>query len=171
MDNIKTVLNTLLPVVFTVISTVTSGVIVFIIGQILTTVWLHPLQKYKDIKQRIAEKLSYHARYYTNVIDLANSSERGIEQYSNASDELRQLSCELTGYIESLSWIKIGIPKKKNLSQAAGELMALSNSFFSPYNVQPVLEDNIKNRNTANNVRRLLRMYGHFKNKKSNNSK
>jgi hypothetical protein len=161
MRNIKIVLNALSPTFLTVVSTVISGVIVFIIGQILTTVWLHPLQNYKDLKQKIAEKLSFYARDYTNVIDLAKASEKEKMIYADASDDLRQLSCELTGFIETLSWIKIGIPRRKNLKKAADKLMLLSNSFFSPYNVTPNSKNNQLNHDTANEIRRLMKMYGY----------
>lgn len=46
-------MRNLLSVFITVVSTVTSGVIVFIVGQILTTVWLHPLQKSSEICKKI----------------------------------------------------------------------------------------------------------------------
>ncbi len=156
--------NNLLTVLLTVFGTVTSGVIVFIVGQILTTMWLYPLQKYKELKQRIAEKLSFHARYYSNVVDLAKIDEKQKEAYDSASEDLRNLSCELTGFIETLSWIKIGIPQRKDLKEAATELMGLSNSFFSSYNCTPTSEDNINNRKAANRVRKVLKLYQYEEN-------
>ena len=33
----------------TCVLTIVSGVLVYIIGEIVQTIWLHPLQKYKEI--------------------------------------------------------------------------------------------------------------------------
>ena len=52
-----------------IIITVISGVLVFIIGQILKEIWLTPLQEYKKLKSKISFSLSYYAQYYSNVVD------------------------------------------------------------------------------------------------------
>ena len=152
----------------TILITVVSGVLVYIIGEILQTVWLTPLQKFKAIKHDIAVTLTFYARIYTNIIDAAHSTMSAIEEYSEASDKIRNLSCELKGYIETLSWIKIGIPSKKKLFEAANLLMRLSNSLFSPYNVAPTAQDNIENKNVADQEFALLGMYSKKKSKKTN---
>lgn len=46
----------------TILITVVSGVLVYIIGEILQTVWLTPLQKFKAIKHDIAVTLTFYAR-------------------------------------------------------------------------------------------------------------
>ncbi len=148
-----------------ILITVVSGVLVYIIGEILQTVWLTPLQKFKAIKHDIAVTLTFYARIYTNKID---SNMSAIEEHSEASDKIRNLSCELKGYIETLSWIKIGIPSKKKLFEAANLLMRLSNSLFSPHNVAPTAQDNIENKNVADQVFALLGMYSKKKSKKTN---
>ena len=79
-----------------ILITVVSGVLVYIIGEILQTVWLTPLQKFKAIKHDIAVTLTFYARIYTNKID---SNMSAIEEHSEASDKIRNLSCELKGYI------------------------------------------------------------------------
>ena len=48
--------------VWTIIITVVSGVLVYIIGEILQTVWLAPLQKFKSIKHDVSVALTYYAK-------------------------------------------------------------------------------------------------------------
>lgn len=62
-----------------ILITVVSGVLVYIIGEILQTVWLTPLQKFKAIKHDIAVTLTFYARIYTNKIDAAHSTMSAIE--------------------------------------------------------------------------------------------
>lgn len=47
--------------VWAIIITVVSGVLVYIIGEILQTVWLAPLQKFKSIKHDVSVALTYYA--------------------------------------------------------------------------------------------------------------
>ena len=150
-----------------IVVTVVSGVLVYIIGEMLQTIWLAPLQKYKEIKHDVAVALSFYAREYTNVIDFACANEKQLEEYREVCDTLRKLSCEIKGFIETLSWFKIGIPSKKKLSEASDSLMILSNSLFSPYNTPPTAQDCYENRETANEVYKALGMYAVRKQKKS----
>ncbi len=145
----------------TILITVLSGVLVYIFGEILQTIWLSPLQKFKSIKHDVAVTLTFYSRIYNNPIDFAHATLSTREEYSEVSDKIRNLSCELKGYIETLSWIKIGIPAKKDLLEASKLLMGLSNSLHTPYNVQPTTEDFLRNKNTEEKIFKLLGMYSH----------
>lgn len=145
--------------VWSIVIAVISGVVVFLIGQVFQTIWLTPLQNYKNIKSKIAAGLSFYARDYSNIIDLSKVDENTRKRYSEISDELRNLSCELTGYIETLSWFKIGIPSKKDLNKASKLLMFLSNKLHTPYGKDPDISDNIFNIEKANEIRKLLKIY------------
>ena len=52
----------------TVIVTVISGVIVYVLTELLKEIWLEPLRKYRLIKSEIAENLIYYANMYSNPI-------------------------------------------------------------------------------------------------------
>lgn len=141
--------------------TVVSGVIVYIIGEVLQTIWLSPLQKYKEIKHDVAVALTYYARDYSNVIDTSDD-EKGKLRVIEVSNKLRMVSCELTGYIETLSWIKIGIPPKADLKEAAECLMGLSNSLSTPHKCPEAADDyNKRNRKIAKKICSLMGMYGY----------
>lgn len=148
--------------IISIIVTVVSGVLVFIVGQILTSVWLKPLQEYKEIKRKISYQLVFYANVYSNPIDLAkykDSNSDAVLNYKSVSEELRKSASELAGFIEILSFIKIGIPKKKNLHNAYKNMIGLSNSLFLPYNCicdneeRRNIDEYVKNIKNALNIR------------------
>ena len=67
----------------------------------------------------------------------------------------KTVAAELEGYIQTLHWFKLGIPSKKKLSQAVSHIVRLSNSCIDPYPI----EQSKMNHDTANEIRRLLRIY------------
>ena len=147
--------------IVSIIVTVISGVLVFIIGQILTNIWLTLLRQYKELKKEVVYKLSYYANLYSNVIDLADysDSDKFVEEFKLASDELRKLSCSLKGFAETISWFRIGIPSSKVLNEVADLIMGLSNSFFTPYNTGESHEQNRENYYIANEIFKKLKCY------------
>lgn len=151
----------LIATMLTVVSGVIVGVLVFIVGQILTSIWLKPLQQYKDLKKETVYKLTYYANLYSNVIDLADFSDD--DNYANefkvASDEMRKLSCSLKGFAETISWFRIGIPNQETINDSADLIMLLSNSFFTPYNTGESHEQNRENYYIANEIFKKLKCY------------
>ena len=147
--------------IVSIIVTVISGVLVFIIGQILINIWLTPLRQYKELKKEVVYKLSYYANLYSNVIDLSDysDSDKFVEEFKLASDELRKLSCSLKGFAETISWFRIGIPNQKTINDSADLIMLLSNSFFTPYNTGESHEQNRENYYIANEIFKKLKCY------------
>ena len=143
----------------TVLITVVSGVCVYIFGEILQTIWIEPLQKYKQLKRESVWALSYYANVYTNIVDLACADEATKGEYADVRDKLRTLSCEIRSFVETLSWFRLGIPSKKRLIDAADNLMLLSNSLFSPYNTPPTSGDHYRNREAAEEIYSALGVY------------
>lgn len=142
----------------TCLITVISGVLVFIIGQYLLTTWVQPLQKYKELKQKISYSLTYYAQYYSNV--LKNSSDRSLQLpslYEEGSDEIRKLASELRGFAETISWMHIGIPDKKVLYETSSILIGLSNSFFSPEDI--IFETITHNIESVERIKKNLKMH------------
>lgn len=115
----------------TVIVTVISGVIVYVLTELFKEIWLEPLRKYRLIKSEIAENLIYYANMYLNPIrqEEAKNEVRKAE-YIKASEQIRGSASKLGGYMETISWFHPGVPRKKKLFEAYRELIGLSNSFF-----------------------------------------
>lgn len=145
--------NYVLPTLVTVV----SGVLVYLLGELLNTIWLKPLHDFKDIKSRIAKHLVFYANVYTNVLEINESDGEWKRLHSEAGDKFRWLAAELEGFIQTLSRLKLGIPKKANLKEATSNLILLSNCMFDP---NP-FKQNRENRETANEIRRLLKIYGY----------
>ena len=145
-------INYVLPTLITVI----SGVLVYLLGELLNTVWLKPLWDFKNIKSEIAKHLVFYANVYTNVLDYSETDGDWKQLHFVASDKFRWLAAELEGFIQTLSWLKIGIPKIAELDNAVDNLILLSNCMFNPN----THEQNSKNGVVANEIRRSLRIYG-----------
>ena len=143
--------NYVLPIIITVI----SGVMVYMFGELLNTIWLNPLQEYKNLKREIAKWLLFYANIYSNVLNDNDSSEDWIKLHFVASDKLRSLASDLEGFIQVLSWVKIGIPKKSDLKSAASSLILLSNCMFDSNPTKQSKE----NHNMADDIREKLNIY------------
>lgn len=125
----------------------------YIIGQYFFTVWIIPLQKYREIKQKITYQLTYQACYYTDPAQTNSNS----DNHTNASDNLRECAAELQGFTEILSQPHFGIPNKTILLEASKDLIGLSNGLFSwksqkdtQINQNKKLVDSIKKRLNLN---------------------
>ena len=113
--------------------------------------------------------LFLHSKYYSCVVVYSSINEKQKELYDSISAEFESISCELTGFIETLSWIKLCIPPKKKLKKAAIELMALSNSLYLYDNSQS--NDNAyimnkRNKETAEIIMQLLKINTYTNKKK-----
>lgn len=73
-----------------VFQTVMSGVLVFVLSEIIQNFFLRPLQKYKEVVGKIDNQLKF---YENIIINPGNILLR--EKYLECSDTLRKLSCEL----------------------------------------------------------------------------
>lgn len=139
---------------FTIIGTVISGVIVFVVGEYFKEIWLEPLQEYKKLKQKVSFSLTFYANLYGNPIQY------GIENtsYIKAGDELRILASELVGFIETISWFSLGIPEKDTIYEASKSLIGLSNNLTYKNNGDMflIMQNNEKR---ENNIRNLLKIY------------
>ncbi len=126
---------------FTVFFTVLSGVITFVIGQIVVKLLLDPVQ---DMKKTIGQ-VSHTLVERANVI--ANPGVPTKEIMDDTSDSLRKLSSQLHAHlylIPSYNMISkvFRLPSKENLLIASSALIGLSNSVYRVDN--QVYESNAK---------------------------
>lgn len=114
---------------FTFAMSIITSIILLVLSEILKDLWLTPLQNYKILKQKIAKSLTYYSNIISNPISKINE-EKIIEVYEKCEDDLRWLAADVDGFIQSLSWLKLGLPKRKILRAVSCELICLSNSLF-----------------------------------------
>lgn len=150
--------------ILAIVITVVSGVLVFIIGEILNTIWLKPLYEFKTIKSKIAYELSYDAGKICNVLNRKNCNEIQKREYEEARERIRALACELDGYIETISWFNIGIPSRKKLKKAVSDLFYLSH-LLEGTDRDDLTEKSVRNSNIVITIKRNVGIYGSKKEK------
>lgn len=90
-------------------------------------------KEYEDLRSEIANTLVNCSRYYSNPILLSRDTPINIpEEYSNASDKLRDLGVRLTAFCQTMPEDIKDIPiTKQQINMVAGDLIGLSNSITS----------------------------------------
>lgn len=107
--------------------TVVSGVFIYVMGQIIQTFILKPLQDFRIKKADISHKLKFHAN---NII--VPSIPKEVRVGWSAGD-MRDLSSGLEStylsipFVDLFSYMKV-IPNRNNVREATLNLMLLSNT-------------------------------------------
>ena len=106
--------------------TVISGVLIFVIGQMIQSFILKPIHDFKIVLGDISHKVKFHL----NVI--ANSVARE-ERVLLSSGDMRDLSCQLESKYLAIPFSDFFgnmniIPKRDNIRKAAEDLIQLSNA-------------------------------------------
>jgi len=144
----------------TLACTVISGVLVYVIYDVVKEIWIIPLQEYKVIKKKVSYTLTILAAYYANPIDLKELTLDQAKPYREAATNMRVVASELRAFIERISWLRIGIPDKNRIYEASRLLIGLSNSFFTPYGMIGRSGDQaVRNEDTVHKVRELLNLH------------
>lgn len=116
-----------------------SGVIIFVIGQIIQNFILKPLQEYRKVVGQIDNELKFSANIITDEL-----SHTGEDNRIKCSKRLRELSCNLESNYKQLFFRF----KNKKVSEASGLLLGISNSL--------IMNKNGENGNNIKEIRRLL---------------
>ena len=110
--------------------TVLSGVLVYVISQLLLELYINPKKKYKELRERIIYSIALYCCYYHSPYNLLdeNRNVRGKEDYESASREMRKIGAELAGYIGTIP--RIRKKKIKKLKEVLGAIIGISNGFY-----------------------------------------
>jgi len=132
--------------------TIIAGVSVFAIGQIVLKLIIEPIQEFKKTISLIAHDLILYANVYTSP------GAQGDEKQAEMSQQMRKLSsmlrsnmCLIPKYDKTR--ILFGLPKRKDVSEAAGKLIAISNCNISN------CDKGIENARRAQHIREALGIY------------
>jgi hypothetical protein len=121
---------------FVVAFTVISGVVVFVLSEILKEIWLSPLQEYKLLKSKISNSLTLYTMNFFDWVDLMQGGKNKVHFTNDeASKKFLFLAAELSGLIESLGIFKFGIPSKKKLIVASKTLRSISFAVLDENNI------------------------------------
>lgn len=89
---------------WTIFGTVISGVVVFVVSQLIMEFLIKPHIEYKKLKNRILVSLTYYSNLLTSPYNISNSNpEADFEKYrssqwATASEEMRKLASEMAVY-------------------------------------------------------------------------
>lgn len=113
----------------TVFLTVFSGVITFVLGQLVIKLLVDPVHDFRKTVADIALALIEYANIY------ANPGVAGSETEKKVSEELRRLSSRLNAQMYLIPCYPItakifGLPSRKKVVDAASNLIGLSNGVF-----------------------------------------
>lgn len=108
-----------------------GGICVFVLGQILSKFFIEPIYEQKKLIGQIAHFLTFYAGQISSP---GKDNIDGIR--TKASDQFRQLSCELKAKTYSIPlyrlWSFIGfIIKKERIQECHAALIFISNSLFN----------------------------------------
>jgi hypothetical protein len=108
--------------------TVLSGVVIFVVGQVLQKIYIEPLQQLKRTIGQVASALTFYANTCDRIID--------DEAKKEARMTLRRLSGELRGSLLTVPhyglWRQFAnLPPRAAVLDAASELIGLSNAVGS----------------------------------------
>ena len=123
--------------------TVISGVLIFVLGQLLLKLVIEPLQEFKKEIALTLNSLFFHKDKISNPN--ANLIKKDIWEVSSI---LRKHSSNLEAKSSIIPlydcWYKLRIlPSKKNIKKATNKLIGLSNS-LSPYNYNSGIENSFQ---------------------------
>lgn len=127
----------------TIMATVISGVLVYVLSQLYMEYYMSPRKKYRELKEKIAYILTLYACYYSNPYNIDSDDCKKIKyDYDQASYEIRKIGAELSGYIGNVPkfrWIK-----RKRLNEVKACIIGISNGLFKMNNDSPI-KDNKEN--------------------------
>jgi hypothetical protein len=111
---------------FTVFITVLSGVLTFVLGQMILKLVIEPVQECKKTIGKIAHTLIMRA----NLI--ANPGVGDKDVINSTSTELRALSSDLHSHLRLVPFYRqsarlFGLPTQQQMAQASSSLIGLSN--------------------------------------------
>ena len=131
---------------WTILGTVISGTLVYILGQIIKEYILNPELEFKKTLAGIDNKLKFYSDVITNPGNILPQ-----EIKIKCSTELRNLSCDLEVTYKQLILIKRTRELDKKIADAAKKLIFLSNNVYHS-------GDGVKNSDEIDSIRDLLKI-------------
>lgn len=113
----------------TVFLTIFSGVVIFVLGQLMLKLLIEPVQEFKKTISDVGLSLIEYSNVY------ANPGVAGIEIERKASEYLRKLSSRLNAQVYLIPFYNITaklfrLPSREQVVSATNNLIGLSNGVF-----------------------------------------
>jgi len=113
--------------------TITGGVLIFVLGQMILKFVIEPIHEFNKLKGEIAYSLVFYANVYMNVPLSYTDLSEDRQDRDKAQQVFRGLASQLCPRARIIPWLKIWeslkfVPKYKNIIEATKDLIGLSNS-------------------------------------------
>jgi len=137
--------------------TVITGVLVFVIGQIIVKFFIEPANE----QSKLIGEIFFGLTYYRNVY--ANPGSARDEILDKTSDAFRKYGSQLKGTTNAVRsyklWETLGlVPIRANIDKAVGNLICIANSIHLPYGqTESDIEAGRANKNDADKTESLLK--------------
>lgn len=135
---------------------IVGGISVYVVGELIQSLVIKPLTRYNDLRSEVCSVLIRYANIFSNPWDVV-SSDNIPSIVSEASNELREAACKVEAYRQEYKFAaKLFVPKSKDLKDARGWLIGLSNnlSYSSRYEEHCYTQ----NRVWSNAIRMYMRL-------------
>lgn len=114
----------------TVFVTVVSGVLIFVIGQLLSRFVLEPLAEWRKLRGEVAHALHFYANVYVGEgLHTAEYGQEVMKHYRDLASQLWQRAHAIPFY--RVFVLMKAVPSWSQLQQASAGLTGLSNTVFS----------------------------------------
>lgn len=126
---------------------VLTGTLIFVIGKLVDSLCIQPLISYKKVIGEITYQLVFYANTYSSRLTKE-------KKQKEASDKLRESASRLQVYYNPIEWMCFlwFIPSRKNIDDATGSLIGLSNS------IPPIGNEITHCTKYVNDIRRKLKI-------------
>lgn len=115
-----------------IIITVVSSLILLTLSEVIKEWLFSPYAKYMDLRGRVSFALTMYAGEMTSPLYSGSEFYQTMKPaYTNASNELRKLACEVEAIRSSRYHFQPGVPKKIDLQKTSSALIGLSNCLFT----------------------------------------
>ncbi len=149
-------MSELYQIILTSSFTIIGGVIIYVVGQIISRFFIEPIHIQKKIIGEIDDVLGFYANVYCNP---------GIpqkEKINEASNRFRQLATLLKSKAYLIPWYNLFakiriVLKSDSIKEASEELIGLSNSMHRE-SIEGLGNLGILNSDRANKIRKLLKL-------------
>jgi hypothetical protein len=134
-------------IVLTAVLTITGGVVVFALSQLIQRFFLEPVHEQAKAIGEVLFGLMYYASRY------ASPGSGKLDDLSAVSDAIRRSASQLYATTNAIRWYRLFdklrlVPIRQNVDEAVGDLIRLSNSIHTG--------NGRENRADADHIRSLL---------------
>lgn len=109
-----------------------GGILLFIVSQWITELFIMPYEDFKILKSRVTSTLIMYDNLFSNPENtLDQVPELFVQNRVDAASEIRKVGSDVCGFQERVGMIHPGIVSRDSLKEASAALIGLSNNIIN----------------------------------------